>query len=125
MTSPFRPEARKEFTALSTQNASEFASFRQGITTDTSTGRVVSTRSDWACVEVKVAPILATSYRGRRDISRRRAGQAPPYWVLQDTNPRLSSWETTLGHLELQMFVWESSMAVHFISRNRSLNESG
>src|SRR5207253_3382233 len=46
MTSPDRPAPRNAVTALSMQNASEFASLRHGMTTDTSTGTLVSTRSD-------------------------------------------------------------------------------
>src|SRR6266850_3489564 len=54
ITSPVSPALRNAPIALSTQWASEFASFKQGITTDTSTGFAASTESGKAPSEASV-----------------------------------------------------------------------
>src|SRR6266404_3900332 len=54
ITSPESPALRNAPIALSTQWASEFASFKQGITTDTSTGCVAPTESGNAPSEASV-----------------------------------------------------------------------
>src|SRR6266403_383668 len=54
ITSPENPALRNALSALSTQCASEFASFKQGMTTDTSTGCVALAESGKAPSEASV-----------------------------------------------------------------------
>src|SRR6266850_2878760 len=54
ITSPVSPALRNAPIALSTQWASEFASFKQGMTTDTSTGCAAPTESGKASSEASV-----------------------------------------------------------------------
>src|ERR1700731_5321812 len=56
--------------ALSTQYASEFASFRHGMTTDTSTAGDTPRLTGCVPSEVSTVPIAATSYRALLHISR-------------------------------------------------------
>src|SRR5260370_31750386 len=100
ITSPVSPDARNAFTALSTQKASEFASFRQGMTTDTSTGCIVPARSDCDDSEARVVPIgVIIISRPAGHFTQGAAATSSP----DDSNP--------IRRLELANNLWESSVA--------------
>src|SRR5260370_8118987 len=68
-TSPHSPAAWNAFMALSTQYASEFASFIQGMTTDTSTACDMPVRAASTPSEVITSPIEPPSYHALSHIS--------------------------------------------------------
>ena len=81
--------------ALSTQYANEFASFRHGMTTDTSTARDTSVRPDWGPSEARIVPIGATiisrSFRlfTRLSSSNSRFWYNAHPWNLPSVGPRV------------------------------------
>src|SRR5215469_339227 len=87
ITSPARPAARNAVTALSMQDPSEFASLRHGMTTDTSTGTLVSTRSDCDFSDANTVPIGHIISRSAGLFTSRRKASNPPSAVACVNRP--------------------------------------